>query len=117
MSISQMLFIFSQIVILHTLLSHVQAQANGEAARLAQMIEHLGGLPWLDMKATNLTVEGMKSGVRNSKVFVLLLTSDVLTRPFCLLEIKTAIDAGECLHCCEYAALSCTRALSMDLPL
>ena len=77
-------------------ISHMQVQANGEAARLAQMIEHLGGLPWLDMKATNLTVEGMKCGVRNSKAFVLLLTSDVLTRPFCLLEITIAIDAGRC---------------------
>ena len=73
-------------------------QANGEAARLAQMIEHLGGLPWLDMKATDLTIEGMKCGVRNSKAFVLLLTSDVLTRPFCLLEINTAINAGRYLH-------------------
>ena len=79
-------------------ISHMQVQANGEAARLAQMIEHLGGLPWLDMKATNLTAEGMKCGVRNSKAFVLLLTSDVLTRPFCLLEINTAIDSGERLH-------------------
>jgi len=75
-------------------ISHMQVQANGEAVRLAQMTKHLGGLPWLDMKATNLTSEGMKCAVRNSKAFVLLLTSDVLTRPFCLLEINTAIDAG-----------------------
>ena len=78
----------------HMFISHMQIQSNGEAARLAQMIEYLGGMPWLDMKATNLTQEGMKHGVLNSKVFVLLLTSDVLTRPFCLLEIKTAIDGN-----------------------
>ena len=81
----------------HMFISHMQAQANGEAARLAQMIEHLGGLPWLDMKATDLTAGGMMYGVRNSKAFVLLLTSDVLTRPFCILEIHTAINAGRIL--------------------
>ena len=80
----------------HAFISHMQVQANGEAARLAQMIEHLGGLPWLDMKAANLTVEGMMNGVCNSKIFVLLLTSDVLSRPFCLREITTAINAGTC---------------------
>ena len=58
-------------------ISHMQVQANGEAARLAQMMEHLGGMAWLDMKATNLTVEGMKYGVLRSKVFILLLTADV----------------------------------------
>ena len=78
----------------HIFISHMQVQASGEAARLAQMIEFLGGLPWLDMKATNLTEEGMVFSVRNSKAFVLLLTSDVLSRPFCLLEINTAIKAG-----------------------
>lgn len=76
-------------------LVHTQVQANGEAARLAQMIEHLGGMPWLDMKAANLTAEGMKHGVRRSDVFILFLTSDVLTRPYCLLEIITAMDAGK----------------------
>ena len=78
----------------HVFISHMQIQSNGEAARLAEMIEYLGGMPWQDMKSTNLTEEGMKHGVLNSKVLVLLLTSDLLTRPFCLLEIKTAIDAN-----------------------
>ena len=82
----------------HMFISHMQVQANGEAARLAQMIEHLGGTAWLDVKAVNLTVDGMMCGVRNSKAFVLLLTSDVLTRPFCLREISTAINAGCCPH-------------------
>ena len=98
-------------------ISHMQVQANGEAARLAQMIEHLGGLPWLDMKATSLTAEGMLCGVRNSASLVLLLTSDVLTRRFCLLEINAAIDAGKFCRGYAFAVFYDATAVCMQASL
>ena len=39
-----------------------------------------------------ITPETLQSAVKSSKVFILLLTNEVLTRPWCLLEIYTALE-------------------------
>ena len=46
---------------------------------------------WLDQKAATITKESMKAGVVSAKVFLLFLSQNVLTRPFCLFEIQTAL--------------------------
>ena len=46
---------------------------------------------WVD-KEQNATEEGMREGVRCSLNFMLYMTKDVLTRPFCIQEIKMAIE-------------------------
>ena len=46
------------------------------------------------MAAKQLTLEGMQRGVRDSDVFLLLLTKRVLTRWFCRKELLTAIEEG-----------------------
>ena len=46
---------------------------------------------WLDQTAKSITKESMRDGVEASKVFLLFLSRDVLTRPFCVYEIKTAL--------------------------
>ena len=40
-----------------------------------------------------ITPERLVEAVKKSKVFVLLLTKSVLTRPWCLLEVYAALDA------------------------
>jgi hypothetical protein len=45
---------------------------------------------WIDKKQ-RATVEGMHEGVRRSQNFILFLTEDVLTRVFCLNEIRLAL--------------------------
>ena len=46
------------------------------------------------MEQAQLTLEGMRQGVRDSDVFLLVLTKSVLTRWFCQQELLTAIDEG-----------------------
>ena len=46
------------------------------------------------MEQAQLTLEGMKRGVRDSDVFLLLATQNVLSRWFCQQELLTAIDEG-----------------------
>lgn len=46
------------------------------------------------VELTNITMAELIEAVKHSKVFVLLLTKEVLTRTWCLLEIYTALDHG-----------------------
>ena len=46
------------------------------------------------MEQAQLTLEGMKQGVRDCDTFLLILTRNVLTRWFCQQEILTAIEEG-----------------------
>ena len=41
----------------------------------------------------DVTKEGMTRGVRDSAIFILVLSKSVFTRPFCRLEIVTALEA------------------------
>ena len=50
---------------------------------------------WLDQKATTITKESMEAGVAAAQIFLLFLSEGVLTRPFCLFEIKTAMQSGK----------------------
>eukprot|EP01052_Picozoa_sp_SAG31_P024709 SAG31_NODE_2120_length_6405_cov_3.062639_5_plen_976_part_00 len=50
-------------------------------------VEQLGG-------GERISAEGLVSNVKKSKVFVLILTRSVLTRPWCLVEIYTALAHG-----------------------
>ena len=47
---------------------------------------------WLDQNAATITKESMKLGVASSQVFLIFLSEGVLTRPFCLFEIETALE-------------------------
>jgi len=85
-------------------LSHCQAEAGQQTAILADQLELRGLNSWFDqwnMKGSeatgviDVTKAGMMKGVQQSAVFVLVLTKSVFTRPFCRLEIITAIKAGK----------------------
>ena len=75
----------------HAFISHFQVEAGGEANRICEALEDSGATGWLDMQADDLTESGMREGVKNADIFLLLLTSNVLTRPFCLKEFEWAL--------------------------
>ena len=75
----------------HAFLSHAQADASGTASTLFHEYKKLGLHCWLDMKQEQLTLEGMRQGVRDSSVFVLVLSERVLGSWFCQQEMLTAI--------------------------
>ena len=52
---------------------------------------------WLDQNAAKITKESMKLGVASSRVFLIFLSEGVLTRPFCLFEIETALEMKKSL--------------------
>jgi hypothetical protein len=56
----------------------------------AELALHHAKRAWFD-KSETPSVEGMLAGVAHSDVFLLFLTRDVLTRPYCLLEIREAL--------------------------
>ena len=60
--------------------------------KLIFMLEKSGCSCWLGMEAKNLTLEGMRQGVVNAECFVLVLTSGVLFRPYCIDEIFMAVS-------------------------
>ena len=77
--------------------SHHQQIASYQVLYLGERIEkelkqqgkRLTGV-WVDKKQ-KATVEGMHEGVRRSQHFILFLTKEVLTREFCLNEIRLAL--------------------------
>ena len=79
----------------HAFISHFQIEAAGEASRIFKALEDVGATGWLDMHADDLTEAGMRAGVENADIFLLLLTSNVLTRPFCLKELEWALAANK----------------------
>ena len=69
-------------------------------SKVASKLEHRGFRPWFDQwpgkgDATrgyiDVTVKGMQLGVKRSAVLILFLSKGVFTRPFCRLEIITAL--------------------------
>ena len=56
---------------------------RGQVGTLFFAYAQLGLHNWLDMRQALLTLEGMRQGVRDSDVFLLVLTETVLGRPYC----------------------------------
>ena len=75
----------------HGFLSHAQADASGTASTLYFAYRALGLHCWIDMRQKKLTLEGMQEGVRDSDVFILVLSAHVLTSWFCQQEMLCAI--------------------------
>ena len=75
----------------HAFLSHAQADASGTVATLFHEYKQRGLHCWLDMRQDKLTLDGMRQGVRDSQVFLLVLSERVLSSWFCQQEMLTAI--------------------------
>ena len=83
----------------HFFLSHAQADASGTASTLHLQLHKLFGVHcWLDMHQDHITLQGMRQGVHDSSVFILILTDRVLGRWFCQQEIMEAIAAGKTIQ-------------------
>ena len=50
---------------------------------------------WVDMRQAKLTLEGMREGVRDSDVFILVLSAHVLASWFCQQARHTALRERE----------------------
>lgn len=79
----------------HCFLSHSQADASGTASDLFHLYRALHLHAWLDMKQQALTLDGMRQGVRDSAIFVLVLSENVLSSWFCQQEILCAVAEGK----------------------
>ena len=74
--------------------SHYKEEAAMEARFLQMELEkHTGSRVFLDSDDLR-SLQKLSDPVRQSKVLILVQTKSVLTRPFCLLEMLAAIDAG-----------------------
>eukprot|EP01045_Picozoa_sp_COSAG04_P005723 COSAG04_NODE_269_length_18509_cov_13.576480_2_plen_958_part_00 len=76
----------------HGFLSHAQADASGTVGTLFHLYRRVGLHVWLDMRQQTLTLKGMREGVRDSDVFLLVLSERVLTSWFCQQELLCAIE-------------------------
>ncbi|GBG34426.1 Protein NLRC3 [Hondaea fermentalgiana] len=76
----------------HYFLSHMQKEAAGIVKDLYLNLTEARCLAWIDMHAEDLTQESMRQGVENSSYYVLVLTRNVLFRPFCVMELFWAIQ-------------------------
>ena len=54
-------------------------------------LERMGFKVWYDNRADNLTKEGMLKGIEQAAAFVLFLSSGVLERHYCQMEIRHAL--------------------------
>ena len=79
-------------------MSHAQADASGTVGTLFLEYEKLGLHNWIDMKQALLTLEGMRQGVRDSQVFLLVLTEHVLGSWFCQQELRCAVTLGKSIQ-------------------
>lgn len=73
-------------------LSHAQADSSGTVSTLFYAFKALGLHCWLDMRQQQLTLEGMRAGVRDSRVFIFVLSERILASWFCQQEALCALD-------------------------
>eukprot|EP00935_MAST-01C_sp_MAST-1C-sp1_P001606 g1606.t1 len=70
--------------------SHAQATGGDQANAIYLELERLGFTVWYDNRADDLTKEGMLKGIEQAAAFILFLSSGVLERPYCQMEIRHA---------------------------
>ena len=46
---------------------------------------------WYDNRASDLTKEGMLKGIEEAAAVIIFLSTDVLQRPYCQMEIRHAV--------------------------
>eukprot|EP01043_Picozoa_sp_COSAG02_P010791 COSAG02_NODE_387_length_23294_cov_52.630610_13_plen_1964_part_00 len=79
----------------HAFISHSQADASGTASTLYYAYRRSGVHAWLDMREKDVTLAGMRKGVYDSDIFVLILSQHVLAQWFCQQEILAALEFGK----------------------
>ena len=87
----------------HAFLSHSQASGGDQCLALREALSaprapFRAAEAWLDQDCVT-SAASMREGVRESALFVLFLSPGVLARPYCQMEIKTALEAGVEVAC------------------
>ena len=91
----------------HVFISHMQSEGGGVASTMFHLLGASGASAWLDMHEDDLTEAGMQRGVEQADIFLLVLTTNVLHRPF-VIKVK----APACCHCPVLSALlGCPRSM------
>ena len=77
-------------------------RTGGEQARVLRILLTEQGLPgfagkprlkvWFDKDMSKIDVHSMEEGVRDSQVFILFLTTGLMSREYCQKELKWALD-------------------------
>jgi serine/threonine protein kinase len=76
----------------HAFMSHAQADASGTANTLFFSYAKLGLTNWIDMRQQDLTLQGMRNGVKDSDVFLVILSERLLSSWYCQQELLCAIE-------------------------
>ena len=76
----------------HFFISYAQNDASGMATTLYFAFRRCGLQVWLDNFESDVTSEGMRRGVSSCEFFLVCLTSNYLTRPWCLKELQWAVE-------------------------
>eukprot|EP00940_MAST-03C_sp_MAST-3C-sp2_P003506 g3506.t1 len=78
----------------HGFMSHMQSEGGDAVMAIDLEMSARGWKLWTDQSTgTDVTLEGMKRGVRQSAIYVIYLTKSCLTRPFVRLELLEAVKA------------------------
>jgi len=78
-----------------TFISHVQKCSADLCGRLSDAMSHIGLIPWYDMNASKLDMQGIVEGVIDSKIFTVVLTKEYFKRKWCLFEYTIALVADK----------------------
>jgi len=93
-------------------ISHCKAESQTEARNLKELVEqHLKRRAFLDSDDLS-DLNTLCEQVRESDVLVLIQTRRVLSRPWCVIELLTAIDEGVPIVCVVPVGLA--KAISYD---
>jgi len=76
-------------------LSHVQKDSADLCRNIKDNLEREGLALWYDKSVDRVDNLGMIDGVVNSRVFILILTTEFFTRPYCVFEYCVATVAGK----------------------
>jgi len=76
-------------------LSHVQSEAGRAALLFKTEVEKLGHTCWLDVCASDKSIQGMENGVKNCDFVIVFVTKSYISRKACLKELNWAMEYGK----------------------
>ena len=76
---------------------HAQASGGDQAQTITLHLKARGYKVWYDMDMPSVTEDTMAEGVRKCTAFILFLSENVFSRPFCRLEIIEAVKCHKIL--------------------
>jgi len=75
----------------HGFLSHVQKDSADTCRSIRSDLKRKGVTLWYDKEVNRIDKRGMINGVRDSATFIIVLTHNFFTRPWCIFEYAVAL--------------------------